>query len=106
MRLIAPDYGSACSEEWIARIPANPVPRDPEDRLMRWPHLSRAVLDAARGADLIHVQTPFLAHYAATRAAKRLNLPVLVTYHTLFEEYCKHYAPLLPAGLLRAVART
>lgn len=105
VRLIAPDYGSACREEWIARIPANPVPRDPEDRLMRWPHLSRAVLDAARDVDLIHVQTPFLAHYAATRAAKRLNLPVLVTYHTLFEEYFKHYAPLLPAGLLRAVAR-
>jgi len=32
-------------------------------------------------------------------------LPVLATYHTLFEEYLHHYAPLLPATLLRAAAR-
>ncbi|MGC2457352.1 MAG: glycosyltransferase [Gallionellaceae bacterium] len=105
VKLVAPDYGHPCEQEWITRIPSKPVPRDPEDRLMRWSQLSHAVLDAARDCDLIHVQTPFLAHYAATRAAKKLKLPIMATYHTLFEEYFKHYAPLVPAPLLKAIAR-
>jgi 1,2-diacylglycerol 3-alpha-glucosyltransferase len=105
VNLVAPDYGQPCAQEWIARVASRPVPRDPEDRLMRWSQLSQTVMDAARDCDLIHVQTPFLAHYAATRAAKKLKLPIMATYHTLFEEYFKHYAPLIPAPLLKAIAR-
>jgi 1,2-diacylglycerol 3-alpha-glucosyltransferase len=105
VRLVAPDYGPPCGQEWISRIPARPVPRDPEDRLMRWSHLKDSVLDAARDCDLIHVQTPFLAHYAATHAARRLKLPIMATYHTLFEEYFKHYAPFVPPPLLKTIAR-
>jgi 1,2-diacylglycerol 3-glucosyltransferase (EC 2.4.1.157) len=32
-------------------------------------------------------------------------VPVLATYHTLFEEYLHHYAPFLPACGLRTLAR-
>jgi len=104
--LVAPDYGSACREPWISRVSARQVPRDPEDRLMRWGAM-RAAVDAAvaRGCDLIHVQTPFLAHYAGHGAARRAGLPVIATYHTLFEEYLQHYAPFVPAGWLRSMAR-
>ena len=104
--LVAPDYGSVCNEKWISRVSARPVPRDPEDRLMRWGAM-RSAVDAAvaRGCDLIHVQTPFLAHYAGHGAARRAGLPVIATYHTLFEEYLQHYAPFIPAGLLRSAAR-
>ncbi|MDR2195601.1 MAG: glycosyltransferase [Gallionellaceae bacterium] len=106
IRLIAPDYGLTTGDEsWIKRIPSRPVPRDPEDRLMRRQALAQATLEAARDADLIHIQTPFFAYYAAMRAAKQLGLPVITTYHTLFEEYFKHYAPFVPAPLLRAAAR-
>jgi glycosyltransferase involved in cell wall biosynthesis len=58
-----------------------------------------------QGCDLIHVQTPFVAHYAGCSAARRNGLPVIATYHTLFEEYLKHYAPLIPAAWLRGLAR-
>jgi 1,2-diacylglycerol 3-alpha-glucosyltransferase len=104
--LIAPDYGGECGELWISRVSARAVPRDPEDRLMRWGAL-RSAVDAAvlRGCDLIHVQTPFLAHYAAHGAARRAGLPVIATYHTLFEEYLRHYAPFVPTGWLRGMAR-
>ncbi len=104
--LVAPDYGSTCAEPWIARVPSRPVPRDPEDRLVRWGAM-RAAVDAAvaRGCDLVHVQTPFFAHYAGLGAARRAGLPVIATYHTLFEEYLQHYAPLVPAGWLRSLAR-
>lgn len=104
--LVAPDYGNACREPWISRVPARPVPRDPEDRLMRWRAMRAAIAQAvARGCDLVHVQTPFLAHYAAHGAARRAKLPVIATYHTLFEEYLQHYAPAVPAGWLRGMAR-
>ena len=104
--LVAPDYGMPCSEPWISRVSARPVPRDPEDRLVRWGKMHEAVEAAVdQGADLIHVQTPFVAHYAGSYAARRYGVPVIATYHTLFEEYLKHYAPLVPASLLRGLAR-
>jgi len=107
VRLIAPDYGAQQSEAWIRRVPARPVPGDPEDRLVRWKAMHHAVADAVdEGCDLIHVQTPFVAHYAGTHAARRAGIPVIATYHTLFEEYLKHYAPFFPASLLRALARS
>lgn len=104
--LVAPDYGNHGAESWISRVPARPVPGDPEDRLVRWGAM-HDVVEAAieQGCDLIHVQTPFVAHYAATSASRRYGIPVIATYHTLFEEYLKHYAPLVPASWLRALAR-
>ncbi|MBI4741030.1 MAG: glycosyltransferase [Betaproteobacteria bacterium] len=106
VRLVAPDYGGACGEPWISRVPSRPVPRDPEDRLMRRSALREAVAaEVARGCDLVHIQTPFLAHYAGHRAASGAGIPVIATYHTLFEEYLQHYAPFVPAGWLRGMAR-
>ena len=58
------------------------------------------------GCDLVHVQTPFVAHYAGVAAARHAGIPVVATYHTLFEEYVKHYAPFFPASWLRALARS
>ena len=106
VHLVAPDYGSSCSAPWITRVPARQVPRDPEDRLVRWGAMHRAVEEAVdQGCDLIHVQTPFAAHYAAGFSARRYGVPVIATYHTLFEEYLKHYAPMIPAAWLRGLAR-
>jgi len=105
--LVAPDYGQECSESWITRVPARPVPGDPEDRLVRWGAMHDAVDRVVeKGCDLIHVQTPFVAHYAGCSIARRYGVPVLATYHTLFEEYLKHYAPLVPSAWLRGLARS
>lgn len=107
LHLVAPDYGGESGgEAWISRVRGRPVPRDPEDRVLDWKELRRTVDAAlARGCDLVHVQTPFLAHYAAHAAARRHRLPVIATYHTLFEEYLQHYAPFVPAPWLRGMAR-
>lgn len=103
--LVAPGYGGETDLPWVRRVPSRRVPGDPEDRLMHWRALNAAVAEAAVGCDLIHVQTPFLAHYAGLRAARRFGLPIVATYHTLFEEYLGHYVPLLPGRLLKNVAR-
>ncbi|WP_319244510.1 glycosyltransferase [uncultured Propionivibrio sp.] len=104
--LIAPDYGSVDRDAWIERVAARVLPFDPEDRLVRW-HAMHTAVDRAvsRGCDLIHIQTPFVAHYAGIAAARRHGTPVIATYHTLFEEYLKHYAPFVPSGLLRGATR-
>ena len=105
VRLVVPRYGDEPEEAGVIRVAGRPVPGDPEDRLVGWPAMHRAVLEAAGDCDLIHVQTPFVAHYAGLKAARTLGLPVVATYHTLFEEYLQHYARLIPAGWLRGQAR-
>lgn len=105
MRVVAPRYGDEPELPGILRVPGRPVPRDPEDRIVRWRAMHRTVLAAAAECDLIHIQTPFVAHYVGLKVARSLGKPVLATYHTLFEEYLQHYAPFLPAGWLRRQAR-
>lgn len=105
VRLVVPRYGDEAEQEGIIRVAGRPIPGDREDRLVGWGAMHRAVREAAAGCDLIHVQTPFVAHYAGLKAARQLGLPVVATYHTLFEEYLQHYAPFLPAGWLRNQAR-
>lgn len=105
VRLVVPRYGDEADEPGIVRVAGRPVPGDREDRLVGWRAMQRAVLAAAEDCDLIHIQTPFVAHYAGLKAARKLGRPVLATYHTLFEEYLQHYAPWLPAGWLKGQAR-
>jgi glycosyltransferase involved in cell wall biosynthesis len=110
-RLVAPHYDcppeAAPEEQGVLRVPAARVPRDPEDRRMRWRALTRA-LDAlpASEFDLVHIHTPFLAHYAGVRFARRANTACIATYHTFFEEYLHHYVPVLPRRLSRLLARS
>ncbi|NMG17270.1 glycosyltransferase [Aromatoleum bremense] len=104
--LIAPRYGAEPDLDDVIRLPARPVLRDPEDRLMSFrASLAQGEALRRRGVDLLHIQTPFVAHYAGIRLARQLGLPALATYHTLFEEYLHHYVPLLPRKLTGIVAR-
>jgi glycosyltransferase involved in cell wall biosynthesis len=110
--LVAPEYLSAAGSTPAAdpldtvRLPSRGVPRDPEDRLLKWGPLMRWA-DSLRpdDVDVIHIQTPFVAHYAGVKLARRLGCPVVETYHTYFEHYLHHYVPGIPAPLTRALAR-
>jgi glycosyltransferase involved in cell wall biosynthesis len=106
--LVAPQYdieGSA-TETGLLRVPSGGVPGDPEDRRMRWRALMRA-LDSLPpdDFDLVHIHTPFIAHYAGARFARKAGLPCVATYHTFFEEYIHHYVPAMPHGIGRFLAR-
>lgn len=106
VKLIAPEYPGSRADEQVWRVPSRRLPFDPEDRLMRWHELRAVSKQAAHaGMDLIHIQTPFFAHYAGLRLARELGIPVIATYHTHFEEYIQHYLPLLPKSWLKGVAR-
>lgn len=90
----------------IIRIPSCYLPVDPEDRILRTSRIRkhRGRL-AERGFDLVHVQTPFVAHYAGLRLARRLGVPAIESYHTYFEQYLDKYLTLVPPSWLRLAAR-
>jgi glycosyltransferase involved in cell wall biosynthesis len=106
--LVAPEYAhnGAGDAKDVIRVPSGRVPRDPEDRRMHWRALRHALEQLqSQHFDLVHVHTPFLAHYAGVRFARQAGIPVVETYHTFFEEYLHHYVPLLPRVLGRQLAR-
>lgn len=108
--LVVPEYAHAATQPddpGVVRVASGAVPRDPEDRRMRWRELQRSLQALGdRQFDLVHVHTPFLAHYAGVRFARSAKIPVVETYHTFFEEYLHHYVPLLPRALGRRLARS
>jgi glycosyltransferase involved in cell wall biosynthesis len=96
--LVAPAYSNPAQEDaGVLRVPARPVPFDPEDSVMSWSALRRCLQDVPPDqCDLVHIQTPFLAHYAGLKLARARGVPVVATCHTYFEDYLHHYLPLLP----------
>src|ERR1700741_4876610 len=76
--LVAPAYPNAPADTdpSIIRVPSGGVPRDPEDRRFLGRPLRQA-LDAALASrvDLVHIHTPFIAHYAGVRFARENRLP-------------------------------
>lgn len=107
--LVAPEYpmpAEVPDDHEILRIPSWQVPFDPEDRLLSWSGLKKWTASLSAGSfDVIHVQTPFTAHYAGLRIAAKIGAPVIETYHTYFEHYLHHYVPFLPSAITKASAR-
>ena len=101
-----PDSGLAADEAWITRIEARKIVFDPEDYLMKWSALTAYIETLHPGDyDLVHIHTPFIAHYAGLRIARKLQVPVVETYHTFFEDYMHHYLPWVPRKLAVNIAR-
>jgi 1,2-diacylglycerol 3-alpha-glucosyltransferase len=114
--LVVPDYGVGKEQRdrdaefgarfEVIRVSARVVFFDPEDRLMRAGAL-RALRKrlAGRRWDVIHVHTPFAAHWLGVQLGRMCTVPVVETYHTYFEEYIAHYLPLAAPAILRSLAR-
>ncbi|MBX9849280.1 MAG: glycosyltransferase [Rhodocyclaceae bacterium] len=107
--LVTPDYGTpatAPDDQDIIRLASRRIPFDPEDRLMQGKHLRNLEKTLqSQKFDLLHIQTPFAAHYAGLKLAKQHGIPCIATYHTHFEEYFHHYLPILPRPLARSLTR-
>ncbi|MGB4504610.1 MAG: glycosyltransferase family 4 protein [Syntrophaceticus sp.] len=93
--IFAPDYPQVRGEKErnIFRFPSFHTPINPEFYIAL-PFFWEARRHASRiGIELIHVHSPFMLGQVGVNLARYLDIPVVFTYHTLYDQYI-HYAPL------------
>lgn len=89
---------------WVHRLPSVPFP--PPFLPVAFPaasHIRRTLQDLR--PDVVHVHHPFLIGPTAFRVAHALQVPVVFTYHAMYEQYV-HYIPLFPRRMREQFART
>lgn len=59
------------------------------------------------GPDIIHTQCEFSTFFYARHLAKKLNVPIVHTYHTIYEDYTHYFSPSVAWGrwLVKAFSR-
>jgi glycosyltransferase involved in cell wall biosynthesis len=93
-RFFTPAYKDGPTDEGaypVVRFPSMPFALYPQVRL------ALAAATAVRKQlldfhpDVVHVVTEFSMGYAGLKAARQLGLPVVMSYHTNFDQYLEHY---------------
>ncbi|MDR3335448.1 MAG: glycosyltransferase [Treponema sp.] len=81
----------------VIRVPSTPSMFSPEDRLAKfhkWFWVSKQI--EAFNPDIIHINNEFVIAEFGYHYAWLHNLPILYTFHTLWEDYIENYVPLPP----------
>lgn len=95
--VFAPDYpnkkGYSQEENRVFRFSSIPAPTN-HDFALAVPFSIRLRSTIKKlNLDVIHVHSPFLLGRLGARYAKKLNLPLVFTFHTLYDQYV-HYIPI------------
>lgn len=91
------------STETVWRFPSVVYPFQKEYRLaLPFNHQLKNI--KALNLDIIHIHTPFTMGKIGLKIGKKLNLPIIHTYHTYFEKYL-HYFPILPERWVHKYAK-
>lgn len=99
--VFAPRFkGHRDRESQVVRFPSfcTPVARDYPLAVPYLPGLTGRIRELE--LDVIHTHTPFMLGWLGLRLAKRLDIPIVSTNHTLYTEYA-HYFPLAPRSATR-----
>ncbi len=65
------------------------------DQMMGFPHMPRIIkFLKEHSIEIIHCHTEFYVAHAAKTTGKKLHIPVVVTTHTMWEDFYIHYFPL------------
>ncbi|MEW5785321.1 MAG: glycosyltransferase family 4 protein [Bacillota bacterium] len=80
-------------EEKVFRFVSIPAPTIPDFALPIPISVQLGPTIRRIGLDIIHVHSPFLLGRLGARAARRYKLPLVFTFHTLYDQYV-HYLPL------------
>jgi glycosyltransferase involved in cell wall biosynthesis len=97
---------SGNGEPAVIRVPSMPSPVTREDRLAlahKWVWVSKQL--EVFDPDILHVNTEFVIAEFGFQYARLHYLPVIYTFHTMWEDYIRNYIPLLPDFFLRFIAR-
>ncbi len=102
--IFAPDYHNSRKEDFVYRFPSVPTPNAPGFRLPipYMPKLTETISNL--DLDIIHTHSPFLMGRLSSAMAKKLNLPLVFTYHTKYEQYV-HYVPFARKTARRVTIR-
>ncbi len=103
VHVFAPEYEKYEDEEpYIFRFPALDLSGQLDVSLIV--PIKNLIESAVRGVKpaLIHSQHPIWMGDLAVSFARALNIPLVFTFHTQYEKYAQHYAPIAPklAGLI------
>lgn len=92
--IFGPDYPllHPPKEEGVFRFISVPAPTMPDFSLPIPISVQLGPTIKKIGLDIIHVHSPFLLGSLGARAARRYKLPLIFTFHTLYEQYV-HYIP-------------
>jgi glycosyltransferase involved in cell wall biosynthesis len=97
---------SGGKEPTVIRVTSMPSPISKEDRMAmitRWFWVSKKI--EAFEPDILHINSEFMIAEFGFQYARQHYLPVIYTFHTLWEDYGRNYIPLLPDFVLRQIAR-
>jgi glycosyltransferase involved in cell wall biosynthesis len=102
--IFAPHYPRyAVKEAGVFRFVSVPSPNFPEFSIALPFSLNLRSTVRRIGLDIIHVHSPFLMGHLGARCARRSGLPLVFTYHTMYDQYV-HYMPFA-RGLSRRIVR-
>lgn len=90
--VFGPHYPNCEKEERVFRFISIPAPTQPDFSLAIpfSPKLGKTIVEL--GLEIIHVQSPFLLGRLGMKYAKKYKIPLVFTYHTLYDQYV-HYVP-------------
>lgn len=90
--IFAPKYKNCSEESRVFRFASIPSPTN-RDFTLAVPFSPRLRPTIKRlNLDLIHVHSPFLLGRLGARYARKLGIPLVFTFHTLYDQYV-HYVP-------------
>jgi glycosyltransferase involved in cell wall biosynthesis len=93
-------------EPVIIRVPSTPFIISKEDRVAKFYKLfwvSKQI--ESFSPDIIHINTEFVIAEFGFQYARQHKLPIIFTFHTLWEDYVANYIPLVPTFLMRFIIR-
>ncbi len=102
--IFGPDYPllQPPKEEGVYRFVSVPAPTMPEFSLPIPISVQLGPTIKKIGLDIIHVHSPFLLGSLGARAARRYKLPLVFTFHTLYDQYV-HYIPFVEEATRQVV---
>ena len=90
--IFAPAYKNCGDEDKVFRFASIPSPTNPDFNIAVPFSLRFRPTIRRLNLDLIHVHSPFLLGRLGARYARRLDKPLIFTFHTLYDQYV-HYVP-------------
>ncbi|MGB9802365.1 glycosyltransferase family 4 protein [Desulfofundulus sp.] len=90
--IFAPNYPNCSREKHVFRFPSVPAPTNRDFTLAVPFSLRLKPIINQWQPDIIHVHSPFLLGRVGARYAHKMGIPLVFTFHTLYDQYV-HYVP-------------